>query len=128
MHRILAIDDDKGVVEILERFLVSKGFEVKKAYDGQQALSILQQDVPDLIILDEEMPGMDGVAFVKKMRELEMDIPVIMLTGTNGEVLFADTNKTTKEHMFYKPVHLAELLKTINKVLEIQSSPDHEEG
>ncbi len=117
MYRILAIDDNQGIVEILERFLVSKGFEVKKAYDGQQALSILQQDVPDLIILDEEMPGMDGVAFIKKMRELKMDIPVIILTGTNGQFPLADMSKATKEHMFYKPVHLAELLKTINKIL-----------
>ncbi len=84
--KILVVDDDKEIVELLSIYIHNEGYEVVKAYDGQEALSKVRT-IPDLdlIILDIMMPQMDGMQVVKELRK-ESQIPIIMLTAKTTDM------------------------------------------
>ncbi len=84
--RILVVDDDKEIVELLSIYIKNEGYEVVKAYDGKEALSkiVTNPDI-DLMILDIMMPKMDGMQVVKELRK-ESQIPIIMLTAKTTDM------------------------------------------
>lgn len=84
--KILVVDDDKEIVELLSIYIHNEGYEVIKAYDGKEALSKIRTtpDI-DLMILDIMMPTMDGMKVVKEVRK-ESQIPVIMLTAKTTDM------------------------------------------
>ena len=78
MQRILVCDDDKQIVDAIDIYLSGEGFEVVKAYDGYEALEILDKQHIDLMIIDVMMPGLDGIRTTRKVRETS-SIPIIIL-------------------------------------------------
>ncbi len=80
MYNILVCDDEKEIVDAIEIYLTQEGFNVLKAYDGEQALRILQEEEVHLLILDLMMPKMDGIHAIMKIRE-ESSIPIIVLSA-----------------------------------------------
>ena len=80
MPSILVCDDDKQIVEAIDIYLTGEGFQVIKAYDGFQALELLEQCPVDLMILDVMMPGLDGIRTTLKVRETS-SIPIIILSA-----------------------------------------------
>src|SRR5258708_37561747 len=86
MKRILVVDDEIGARTLIGIMLDRGGFEVLKASDGNEALSLLEQDKPDLVILDIMMPGMDGFELCKRIRERPetTETPILMLS-TRGD-------------------------------------------
>lgn len=86
MKRILVVDDEIGARTLIGIMLDRGGFEVLKASDGNEALSLLDQDKPDLVILDIMMPGMDGFELCKRIRDRPetTEIPILMLS-TRGD-------------------------------------------
>ena len=82
--RILVVDDDAGVRRMLERSLGADGFEVEAAADGGMALVALERRVPDLILLDVGMPGMDGLAVSRRVRAKGLGLPILLLTARDG--------------------------------------------
>jgi len=90
--KILCIDDDRDVLNLLENILTGMGYEVIKAENGQQGLIESQNNKPDLILLDVTMPGMDGYEVCRKMKEEEAtkDIPIIFITAKDDD---ADEDK-----------------------------------
>ncbi len=83
MKKILIVDDEADVVEVIEMLLKSEAYDVLKAYDGKEALGILEDDTPDLVILDIMMPEIDGVEVCRRMRKLEKmkEVPIIMFSA-----------------------------------------------
>ena len=73
---ILVCDDEKEIVEAISIYLETDGFKVIKAYDGNEALEVLEKNKVDLIIIDVMMPGLDGIHATLKIRE-KMDVPII---------------------------------------------------
>lgn len=82
--RILVVDDDAGVRRMLERSLEADGFEVEGAADGGRALVALERRVPDLLLLDVSMPGMDGLAVSRRVRARGLGLPILLLTARDG--------------------------------------------
>ncbi len=82
--RILVVDDDAGVRRMLERSLEADGFEVEAAADGGRALVALERRVPDLILLDVAMPGIDGLAVSRRVRAKGLGLPILLLTARDG--------------------------------------------
>jgi CheY-like chemotaxis protein len=80
---VLVVDDDRSIVEFAKHTIESKGYEVITAQDGLEALEILKKKIPDLILLDVQMPKMDGYTFImKKTSDPALaHIPVIVLTS-----------------------------------------------
>lgn len=77
---ILVCDDDKEIVEAIEIYLMQEGYQVLKAYDGEEALAVLKTGTVDLLIIDVMMPKLDGIRAVLKVRE-ESSIPIIILSA-----------------------------------------------
>src|SRR5436190_4435818 len=83
MSKILIVDDEPTIVELLEEHLRSEGYETMRAFSGEEALQMLEADVPDLVLLDLMLPGMDGYEVCRLMqKDARLNhIPVIMLTA-----------------------------------------------
>ena len=85
MAKILLIEDDKTIVEALEDTLRFHDFTVFTAGDGKEGMERFAREDPDLVILDIMLPGVDGFEVCRKIRQLNKDVPVIMLTAKNQE-------------------------------------------
>lgn len=83
--RILVVDDEKELAEVLCEYLKVEGFETMAAFDGAEGLSAFKSFRPDLLVLDIMLPKLNGVEVLKEVR-LQSDIPVIMLSAKNGEM------------------------------------------
>lgn len=84
MQKILVCDDDKQIVEAIKIYLTGEGFEVIEAYDGYEALELLEQQEVDLMIVDVMMPGLDGIRTILKVRE-DSSIPIIILSAKSED-------------------------------------------
>ncbi|HHN64107.1 MAG TPA: response regulator, partial [Nitrospirae bacterium] len=80
MERILVVDDEKSMNEVLKILLESEGFDVTSAYSGTQAISLLKGNHFDLVITDIKMPGADGFDVLRTAKEVDPDTIVIMIT------------------------------------------------
>ena len=119
-HKILAVDDEQDVLFMLKKRLDAEGFRVITASDGRDAVTLARTQLPDLIILDIIMPGMDGsqVAQVLKDDRKTSHIPIIFLTA-----LMSKTEECERDHVvadnytFAKPIDTDALLEQINRLL-----------
>lgn len=84
MPRILLVDDDETLCELLGEYLESEGFSVRSVHDGAHALEVAQQETWDAIILDVMLPGMNGFDVLKRLKPL-IDAPVLMLTARGDD-------------------------------------------
>jgi two-component system response regulator VicR len=83
--KILVVDDEPPIVEVLSYNLKRASYTVIAAYDGEQAVNLAHSEQPDLIILDLMLPGLDGIEVFRRVRR-ERDVPVIMLTARDAEI------------------------------------------
>ena len=84
MQTILVCDDDRQIVEAIDIYLTGEGFQVIKAYDGYEALELLESHSIDLMIVDVMMPGLDGIRTTLKVRETS-SIPIIILSAKSED-------------------------------------------
>ena len=85
MNRILVVDDDRDIVAALEIYLTTSGYEVSKAYNGREALEILDREPVDLILMDIMMPQLDGLAATERVRACS-NVPILFLTAKSEDV------------------------------------------
>lgn len=115
--KVLVVDDEKGMVEVLQQSLESYGYSSVSASDGEKGLETVISEEPDLIILDVMMPRIDGYTFVKKMRcnNSIRPIPIIVLTGRDRmkEVFEFEG---VKDYML-KPFKVDELMAMVGKYI-----------
>lgn len=117
--KILAVDDEISLLMFIDDFLSRYSYSVTTCTDAIKAIDIIKSEVDgfDLIITDQTMPGMTGLEFVKQIRALKNNVPVILCSGYNDVI---DKNEI-KDHgvSFYlqKPVGNAQLLKCIEQLL-----------
>ena len=81
---ILVVDDEPKIVKLAQDYLEQSGFKVLPAYDGKSAIAMTRQERPDLVVLDLNLPGMDGIDVCRVLRR-DSDVPIIMLTARDGE-------------------------------------------
>ena len=84
MAKILVCDDDKDIVEAIDIYLPQEGYEVLKAYDGDEAIKVLKRNEVDLLIMDVMMPRLDGIRATLKIRE-NMSLPIIILSAKSED-------------------------------------------
>lgn len=83
--RVLIVDDEPEAVELLQEFLGAKGYDVITAGDGAEAVRKVMDERPHLILLDVRMPKMDGLEVLRRVREIDKEVGVIMVTGVTEE-------------------------------------------
>jgi two-component system response regulator MprA len=81
---VLLVDDDASIRRMLERTLVAEGYAVTATADGGAALAAVERALPDVVVLDVTMPGMDGLAVTRRLRAKALAIPILLLTARDG--------------------------------------------
>jgi DNA-binding response OmpR family regulator len=114
--RILVVEDDEDIVDVLRRTLRGEGYEVSAVGDGPGALELASSFVPDLVVLDLGLPGMDGVEVCRKLRQ-EGDVPVLMLTARTETGDMVEGLDSGADDYLTKPFERAELLARIRSLL-----------
>lgn len=117
MEKILIIDDDKDLCFVLKRFLSKHGFEVIEATSGKAALEILEGLEPDLILCDFRLEDMSGSSILKKIKEKNPSVPVIIITGYSNIKTAVEVMKLGAMDYVTKPLLPDEILLTIRKAL-----------
>jgi DNA-binding response OmpR family regulator len=113
MSRVLIVDDEPNVRELLVEFLMAKGYEVLTAANGEEALSKVKEDRPHLILLDVRMPKMNGLEVVKQVVEVDHEVGVIMVTAVNEEETGRQALKTGAFDYITKPLDLKYLERSL---------------
>ena len=121
MEKILIIDDDKDLCFVLKRFLSKHGFEVLDATTGKLALEILETVEPDLILCDFRLEDMSGSSILKKIKERNPSVPVIIITGYSNIKTAVEVMKLGAMDYVTKPLLPDEILLTIRKALASKS-------
>lgn len=125
MEKILIVDDDKDLCFVLKRFLSKHGFEVLEATTGKAALEILDSVDPNLILSDFRLEDMSGSSILKKIKEKNPSVPVIIITGYSNIKTAVEVMKLGAMDYVTKPLLPDEILLTIRKALN-QASEDKE--
>ena len=115
-QRILVVDDDEDIRGLVRELLERRGFAVGEAVDGKQALQVFYEARPDLVLLDVNMPGLDGWATLERIRELS-DVPVIMLTARSEELEKTRGLRAGADDYVTKPFGRQELLARVEALL-----------
>ena len=116
MYNILVCDDDKEIVNAIEIYLSKEGYNILKAYNGEQAIEILKQNEVQLIILDIMMPILDGIETAKKIRQMEGNkaVPIIMLSAKSEDYDKVLGLNTGADDYVTKPFNSMELVARVN--------------
>jgi CheY-like chemotaxis protein len=115
--KILVVDDERSVREVLSEFLTELGYEVVDAGSGTEALSRLGRDRPDAVLLDIRMPELDGVQTLRRIRELNTTLPVLMITGNDDAEVAKETIRLGAFDCLAKPFDFDYLDRVLHKVL-----------
>lgn len=125
MTRVLVVDDDPTVAEVVVGYLRRAGHEVTSAADGRAALAACQPDMPDLVVLDLVMPGMDGLEVCRQLRR-RAAVPVIMLTAMGEEEDRVLGLELGADDYVTKPFSPRELVLRVESVLRRAGAPSGE--
>lgn len=93
LGRVLIVDDEEPVVEVLSDYFTSQGYAVRTARNGTDALAAVKRSRPDIVLLDVRMPGIDGVEVLRRIRATDGALPVIMVTANEDVALARETLK-----------------------------------
>lgn len=112
--KILIVDDQFGIRVLLQEVLQREGYEVFQANNGPTALEVVEQENPDLILLDMKIPGMDGLEILRVIRKREIDTKVIMMTAYGELNLIREAMEMGALAHFTKPFDIDELRQAVN--------------
>lgn len=113
--KVLIVDDEKEIVEFLERFLERLNIAVVTATSGNEALELYSKHMPECVLLDIQMPDIDGMTILKELRALNPDLKIIMITGKEEREFQEKAKKYGAVDYITKPLDLAGLSETIKK-------------
>ena len=126
VKKILVVDDEPDAIAFVTEVLSGEGYTVASAPDGSKGLSTMRNDKPDLVILDVQMPEMDGFEVFQEMKKDEdlKAIPVIMLTGIREKMGIGFSSDDMKDYMgarpaayIEKPIDPAKLIEKVSEIL-----------
>ncbi len=109
--RVLIVDDDERVVEVLQTILGMDGYQILAAYDGASALRTIEQDHPDVVILDVILPDLDGIAVCQQIKQTQQTqfLPVVLVTGAGMRDRRLDGRRVGADDFLEKPIDTLEL-------------------
>jgi len=125
-RKILAVDDERHILRLIQVNLEREGYDVALAFDGKDALSKVDSEKPDLIVLDVMMPFMDGFEVLKHLRSAPKtkDIPVIMLTAKAQDADVFRGWASGVDMYLTKPFNPMELLTFVKRIFHTRSDDD----
>lgn len=115
--RILVVDDQESMREMLSELLQMMGYETRAVEGGEQALQSLQEAATDLVITDLNMPGMDGMELMKRIKTLHPGLPVIIITGYGTFNTERQVLSSGADGYIPKPCTINRVQETVNQAL-----------
>jgi DNA-binding response OmpR family regulator len=113
LSKILVVDDEVKACKLLKRFLELKGYEVIVSNEGEDAIEKAKNEKPDAILLDIRMPGMEGTEVLKRIREFDKDVGIIMVTAVKEEATGKGALEAGADEYITKPIDFNYLETTI---------------
>jgi two-component system, OmpR family, response regulator MprA len=123
MLHVLVVDDDPPISRMLERTLAAEGYAVEVAVDGGAALAAVERSVPDLLVLDVAMPGLDGLAVCRRLRRAGLALPILLLTARDAVPDRVAGLDAGADDYLVKPFASEELLARARALLRRGSEP-----
>ncbi len=120
--KILVVDDNQEFLDLVRKILGSKGFEVSIAIDGKTAIEQAISDAPELILLDLKLPDIPGEEVLKRVKEIDKDIAIVVITGYGGEQIAVDLMRKGAIDFLSKPIEHNVLLTSVKNALKIRES------
>jgi DNA-binding response OmpR family regulator len=114
--RVLVVEDDEPIAEVLQRSLRMEGYEVRTSGDGLAALDLAHAFVPDLVVLDLGLPGLDGIEVARRLRQRD-DTPILMLTARDAVESRVEGLDSGADDYLVKPFERRELLARMRALL-----------
>jgi two-component system response regulator MprA len=124
-EHILVVEDDQGISDTLRRGLIFEGYRVTVAGDGQEALTCAREQMPDLVVLDWMLPGLDGLEVCKRLRAAS-DVPILMLTAKVSISERVEGLDAGADDYLVKPFAFDELLARVRALLRRSGPPQAE--
>ena len=117
--RILTVDDSRSFRMLIGHSLKEAGYDVVEAADGEEGLAKLEREEVDLVITDLNMPGIDGIEFIRRLRASESgsDLPVILLTTEEGDELIDEAESAGATGWIVKPFEEEMLLSVVGQLI-----------
>lgn len=112
---VLLVDDEDEFVKSLSERMQMRDLETDVASNGEQALKLVDKEVPDVMVLDLKMPGIDGLEVLRRVRKTYPDVQVIMLTGHGSEKDEKEARRLGAFEYLQKPTEMDKLVETIKK-------------
>ncbi|MGA2321958.1 MAG: response regulator transcription factor [Solirubrobacteraceae bacterium] len=121
--KILVVDDDRAVREALRRVLTLAGYEVESAEEGEQALEMIAQSMPDAVVLDVGLPGIDGLEVCRRVRRLGNRVPILIVTARDAVSDRINGLDVGADDYLVKPFDVGELKARLRALLR-RANPD----
>ena len=115
--KILVVDDDPGMLDTLSDVLIGSGYETSMASSGRAAIAEATATRFDLIVMDVQMPGLNGVQTLHALRALDPHVSVIMMTAYTRDEVVAEFQRTTGFEVFSKPLDLDRVLPLVKRIV-----------
>jgi two-component system response regulator (stage 0 sporulation protein F) len=115
--KVLIVDDQNGIRVLLMEVFSSEGYQTFQASNGKMALEIVRSESPDLVLLDMKIPGMDGLEILKRVKEINRDIKVIMMTAYGELDMIKEATELGALMHFTKPFDIDEMRMVVNMQL-----------
>lgn len=120
---VLLVDDDAPIRRMLERTLTAEGYDVAAVADGGAALAQVERSLPDLIVLDVAMPGMDGLAVTRRLRAKGLAVPILLLTARDALAERVAGLDAGADDYLVKPFEVEELAARVRALLRRNQPP-----
>jgi two-component system, response regulator, stage 0 sporulation protein F len=121
-NNLLIVDDQYGIRVLLTEIFNKEGYKTFSAPNGPQALKIIEEDRPGLVLLDMKIPGMDGIEILKRLKDIDSSIQVIMMTAYGELDMIKEAKELGALSHFSKPFDIDEIRKAVRDVLPIKAS------
>lgn len=118
-RKVLIVDDDRDIVTIVSTILGGRGWDIKAAYNGREALEAVTSSKPDIILLDIMMPEMNGIEVLKRIKKIDKDARIIMITAFGDVESYLDSMELGAYEYINKPFETDELLEMIDRVAAV---------
>ncbi|MFC3886394.1 response regulator [Bacillus songklensis] len=121
-EKILIVDDQFGIRILLTEVLQKEGYQTFQAANGFQAIDIAKQNAPDLVLLDMKIPGMDGIEILKRLKEHDQSIKVIIMTAYGELDMIQEAKDLGALTHFAKPFDIDEIRQAVRQYLPVGSN------
>jgi two-component system, OmpR family, response regulator ArlR len=116
-HKVLVIEDQEDLAALYEKALAREGFEVAKAYTGEEGVAVFEDDGADAVVLDMTLPEMHGVQTLRSIRALNANVPVVVVTGETDDEIRRQCERLGVQQYLSKPADYRDIMDALRRAL-----------